>query len=129
MMNFSFLFHSLRFRLIASVVTIEVIMLSLLVWNNITIIHSTHTDRLRDTATSMIQQIANTWKIILVTSSVIKNSLTLLLPTAMIIPSSHSAQNRHKPDQKLIHIPHWLMMACLIFRKTLKSPTKKWDVY
>ena len=35
-------------------------MLSLLVWNNISIIHSTHTDRLRDTATSMIQQIANT---------------------------------------------------------------------
>ena len=54
------LFHSLRFRLIASVVTIEVIMLSLLVWNNISIIHTTHTDRLRDTATSMIQQIANT---------------------------------------------------------------------
>ena len=54
------LFHSLRFRLIASIVTIEVIMLSLLVWNNISIIHSTHTDRLRDTATSMIQQIANT---------------------------------------------------------------------
>ena len=54
------LFHSLRFRLIASVVTIEIIMLSLLVWNNISIIHATHTDRLRDTATSMIQQIANT---------------------------------------------------------------------
>lgn len=54
------LFHSLRFRLIASVVTIEIIMLSLLVWNNISIIHSTHTDRLRDTAASMIQQIANT---------------------------------------------------------------------
>ena len=35
-------------------------MLSLLVWNNISIIHTTHTDRLRDTATSMIQQIANT---------------------------------------------------------------------
>ena len=35
-------------------------MLSLLVWNNISIIHATHTDRLRDTATSMIQQIANT---------------------------------------------------------------------
>ncbi len=35
-------------------------MLSLLVWNNIAIIHSTHTDRLRDTAASMIQQIANT---------------------------------------------------------------------
>lgn len=54
------LFHSLRFRLIASVVTIEIIMLSLLVWNNISIIHSTHTDRLRDTGISMIQQIANT---------------------------------------------------------------------
>ncbi|MDH5612134.1 MAG: HAMP domain-containing protein [Gammaproteobacteria bacterium] len=54
------LFHSLRFRLIASVVTIEVIMLSLLVWNNISIIHTTHTDRLRDTAISMIQQIATT---------------------------------------------------------------------
>jgi hypothetical protein len=50
-MNFSAtsLFHSLRFRLIASVVTIEVIMLSLLVWNNISIIYTTHTDRLRDT--------------------------------------------------------------------------------
>lgn len=35
-------------------------MLSLLVWNNISIIHATHTDRLRDTAASMIQQIANT---------------------------------------------------------------------
>ncbi|MCG6936999.1 MAG: histidine kinase [Gammaproteobacteria bacterium] len=56
----SSLFHSLRFQLIASVVTIEIIMLSLLVWNNIAIIHSTHTDRLRDTANSMIQQIANT---------------------------------------------------------------------
>lgn len=54
------LLHSLRFRLISSVVTIEVVMLSLLVWNNISIIHTTHTDRLRDTATSMIQQIANT---------------------------------------------------------------------
>jgi signal transduction histidine kinase len=60
MPQFSFPSHSLRFRLIASVVTIEIIMLSLLVWNNISIIHSTHTDRLRDTATSMIQQIANT---------------------------------------------------------------------
>jgi signal transduction histidine kinase len=53
-------FHSLRFRLIASVVTIEVVMLSLLVWNNISIIYTTHTDRLHDTAASMIQQIANT---------------------------------------------------------------------
>ena len=54
------LLRSFRFRLIASVATIEVVMLSLLVWNNILIIHSTHTDRLRDTAASMIQQIANT---------------------------------------------------------------------
>ncbi len=53
-------FLSLRFRLIASVVTIEVVMLFLLVWNNIAIIHTTHTDRLRDTAASMLQQIANT---------------------------------------------------------------------
>ena len=60
MFKSSSLFYSLRFRLIASVVTIEIIMLSLLVWNNISIIHTTHTDRLRDTATSMIQQIANT---------------------------------------------------------------------
>ena len=35
-------------------------MLSLLVWNQITIIHTTHTDRLRDTAASIIQQIAKT---------------------------------------------------------------------
>ncbi|HHJ35246.1 MAG TPA: HAMP domain-containing protein [Gammaproteobacteria bacterium] len=54
------IFNSLRFRLIASVVTIEIIMLSLLVWNNISIIQTTHTDRLRDTAASMLQQIANT---------------------------------------------------------------------
>jgi signal transduction histidine kinase len=52
--------HSLRFRLIASVVTIEIVMLSLLVWNNMSIIQTTHTDRLRDTASSMLQQIANT---------------------------------------------------------------------
>ena len=54
------LFQSLRFRLIASVVSIEIIMLSLLVWNTTSVIQATHTDRLRDTATSMIQQIART---------------------------------------------------------------------
>ncbi|VAW69891.1 hypothetical protein MNBD_GAMMA09-3820 [hydrothermal vent metagenome] len=52
--------QSLRCRLIVSVVAIEVIMLSILVWNNILIIQTTHTDRLRDTAQSMIEQIANT---------------------------------------------------------------------
>jgi len=54
------LLQSLRCRLIVSVVIIEIVMLSILVWNNISIIHTTHTDRLRDTASSMIQQIANT---------------------------------------------------------------------
>lgn len=52
--------HSLRFRLLASIVTIEIVMLSLLVWNNMAIIRAAHTDRLRDTALSMIHQIANT---------------------------------------------------------------------
>jgi len=60
-MNKTFsLFHSLRFRLIVSVLSIEIIMLSLLVWNNINIIYTTHTDRLHDTAASMLEQIANT---------------------------------------------------------------------
>jgi len=54
------LFQSLRCRLIVSVVIIEIVMLSILVWNNISIIQTTHTDRLHDTASSMIQQIANT---------------------------------------------------------------------
>lgn len=54
------LFQSLRCRLIVSVVIIEIVMLSILVLNNISIIQTTHTDRLRDTASSMIQQIANT---------------------------------------------------------------------
>lgn len=54
------LLQSLRCRLIGSVVIIEVVMLSILVWNNISIIQTTHSDRLRDTASSMIQQIANT---------------------------------------------------------------------
>jgi signal transduction histidine kinase len=54
------LLQSLRCRLIVSVVIIEVVMLSILVLNNISIIQTTHTDRLRDTANSMIQQIANT---------------------------------------------------------------------
>lgn len=53
-------FRSLRLRLIASVVAIEVVMLSLLVWNNMAVIYQAHTDRLRDTAASMLQQIATT---------------------------------------------------------------------
>jgi len=54
------LLQSLRCRLIVSVVLIEIVMLSILVWNNISIIQTTHTDRLKDTADSIIQQIANT---------------------------------------------------------------------
>ena len=51
---------SFRCRLIVSVVMIEIVMLSILVWNNISLIQTTHADRLRDTANSMIQQVANT---------------------------------------------------------------------
>ncbi len=58
--NIISLIRSLRFRLIAVVVLIEIVMLSLLVWSNILIIQSTHADRLRDTADSIVQQIANT---------------------------------------------------------------------
>ncbi|WJW75738.1 PAS domain S-box protein [Thiohalobacter sp. IOR34] len=54
------LLRSLRTRLIASVVLIEIVMLSLLVWNNMSLIRQAHADRLRDTAASMLQQIAST---------------------------------------------------------------------
>lgn len=53
------LLQSLRFRLIASVVAIEVIMLSILVWNNIDTIYRTHTDRLNETAHSLAKQFAS----------------------------------------------------------------------
>ena len=52
-------YTSLRFRLIASVVIIEIIMLSIMVWNNVETIYRTHTDRLADTARSMVSQLAN----------------------------------------------------------------------
>jgi len=54
------LFRSLRFRLIASVVIIEIIMLFLLVWSNVRIVQTTHTNRLKETAENMLLQIANT---------------------------------------------------------------------
>ena len=57
-MSVSF-FQSLRFRLIASVVAIEVIMLSIMVWNNVNFIYRSHTDRLHETARSTIWQFAN----------------------------------------------------------------------
>ena len=53
-------FRSLRVRLIASVVIIEIVMLSLLVWSNMGVIQQAYADRLRDTATGMLQQIAMT---------------------------------------------------------------------
>jgi len=52
-------FQSLRFRLIASVVAIEIIMLSIMVWNNVEFIYQTHTERLHATAHSTIWQFAN----------------------------------------------------------------------
>ncbi len=53
-------FYSLRVRLIASVVIIEIVMLSLLVWSNMGVIQRAYADRLQDTATSMLRQIADT---------------------------------------------------------------------
>ena len=53
------LFQSLRFRLIASVVMIEVIMLSIMVWNNVNTIYRTHTDRLNESAISLVKQFAS----------------------------------------------------------------------
>lgn len=52
-------YMSLRFRLIASVVIIEIVMLSIMVLNNVETIYRTHTDRLADTARSLILQFAN----------------------------------------------------------------------
>ncbi|MDT8383638.1 MAG: PAS domain S-box protein [Gammaproteobacteria bacterium] len=52
-------FRSLRFKLIASVVVIEVLMLSIMVWNNVETIYRTHTDRLADTGQRLTQQFAN----------------------------------------------------------------------
>ncbi|WP_455205690.1 PAS domain S-box protein [Kaarinaea lacus] len=53
------LFQSLRFRLIASVVLIEVVMLSIMVWNNVNTIYRTHTDRLNEFAISLVNQFAS----------------------------------------------------------------------
>ena len=53
-------FKSLRVRLITSVVIIEIVMLSLLVWSNISVIRKAYADRLWDTATGLLEQIATT---------------------------------------------------------------------
>ena len=41
-------FRSLRFRLIASVVVIEIVMLSLLVWSNMGVIQQAYAERLQE---------------------------------------------------------------------------------
>jgi len=52
--------RSLRVRLISSVVIIEIVMLSLLVWSNIGLLQQAYADRLRDSADSMLKQVATT---------------------------------------------------------------------
>lgn len=52
--------RSLRVRLIAGVVVIEIVMLSLLVWNNLGVIRQAHADRLQNTADGMLELIAAT---------------------------------------------------------------------
>ena len=52
--------RSLRVRLISSVVIIEIVMLSLLVWINIGLLQQAYADRLRDSADSMLKQVATT---------------------------------------------------------------------
>jgi len=54
------LFASLRFRLISSVVVIEVVMLSILVASNLNSIYLAHTQRLNDTAQSIVRQFSRT---------------------------------------------------------------------
>lgn len=54
------LFKSLSFRLIGSVVLIEIVMLSIMVWSNVNSIYTTHTDRLNDTSKSILLQFSQT---------------------------------------------------------------------
>ncbi len=53
-------FRSLRVRLIAGVVIIEIVMVSLLVWNNLGVIRQAHADRLWNTAAGMLELVAAT---------------------------------------------------------------------
>lgn len=53
-------FKSLRVRLITSVVIIEIVMLSLLVWSNLSVIRQAYADRLWDTASGLLEQVAST---------------------------------------------------------------------
>lgn len=51
---------SLRVRLITSVVIIEIVMLSLLVWSNLSAIRQAYAERLWDSATGLLEQVATT---------------------------------------------------------------------
>jgi len=51
---------SLRVRLITSVVIIEIVMLSLLVWSNLSEIRQAYADRLWDSASRLLEQVATT---------------------------------------------------------------------
>lgn len=53
-------FKTLRFRLISSVVVIEVVMLSILVLSNLNAIYLAHAERLNDTAASILRQFSRT---------------------------------------------------------------------
>lgn len=53
-------FKSLRVRLITGVVIIEIVMLSLLVWSNLSVIRQAYADRLWETATGLVDQVATT---------------------------------------------------------------------
>ncbi len=53
-------FRSLRVRLIVGIVLIEIVMLSLLVWSNLGVIRQAHGDRLRDSASSVLEQVTTT---------------------------------------------------------------------
>jgi two-component system sensor histidine kinase UhpB len=53
-------FRSLRVRLITSVVIIEIVTLSLLVWSNLAVIRQAYADRLWDTASGLLEQVATT---------------------------------------------------------------------
>lgn len=53
-------FFSLRYRIIISVVAIETVMLSIMVWSNTSQIRQTHLDRLDRSAQVILQQFAAT---------------------------------------------------------------------
>lgn len=54
------LWRSLRVRLIAGVVLIEIVMLSLLVWSNMGLLQQSYADRLKETADNLLRQVATT---------------------------------------------------------------------